>query len=168
MGVPPGLLDPAEVAARAAEFRSCVIGLRDGEGLELAEVLPGIGTAAAELLDVAAVAEVVGADPRQLDSAGEPMGANVAWLRVALRRWALRPPSEAAAVAVAPLEPAGFREVLAAASREHYGAQAAELGAAALTDDQLVILTEDPSWAVGALRGAWARVLAERVRRERA
>ena len=169
VGVLFGLLDPVEVAARAAEFGACVARLRCGEDGGLAVLLPGDGWGLAQLLDVAAVAEVVGVDPRQVGPAGEPLGANVARLRAALRRWALRPQpgADVGGVEVAPSpEPAGFRELLTAVSREHYGARAGELGAAALTDDQLIMLTEDPSWVVGAPGGTWAGVLAEHVQRQ--
>lgn len=165
------LLDPAEVTARAGVLRAGVDRLRGGEGAALAEVLPGQGLGDAAPLDVAAVTEIVGADPRAVDSSGEPLRANVARLRSTLKRWARRPPaggasSPAGVPSVAP-EPPGFRELLAGAMRDYFGDKAAELGPASLTDDALILLTEDPSWAVGALQGAWTGVLAEHLRRQR-
>lgn len=160
------LLDPVEVAARAEVLRVGVERVRGSEGGQLVAVLPGEGGEAADLLDVAAVAEVVGVDPRAVGSSGEPERANVARLRSTLKRWALRPAAGSAPAAAPEQEPAGFRELFGASSREHFGAKAVEFGPAALSDDELILLTEDPSWAVGALHGAWAGVLAERLRRQ--
>lgn len=170
------LLDPADVVVRTEVLRGAGTQVSGSDEIRaaLARALPGEGTEDAGPLDVAATAEVVGADPRSMGHRGEPIRSNVAKMRSTLMRWALRRQQvarEAAAVDETarqgpPEEPPGFRGLFGAASREHFGWKAVEFGPAALTDDELILLTENPSWAVGALQGAWAGVLAERLWRQ--
>lgn len=158
------LFDPREVAVRAQALREAGQRLRDGDEGALLVVLPGQGRV--ELLDVAAVATLIGSDPRDVGVSGYPVWANVARLRTKMKRWALRPPPavKQEPAAEAP-EPAVFREMFAAALREHCGAKAAEFGPASLTATELDILVDDPSWAVGHAHGLWAGVLAQWKRR---
>lgn len=84
-----------QVRYRADEFRRAALHEvnnrlpREGGPVWLA--LPGDGIEDVTDLDVQAVQAVTGRDPRQYNDKGQPRRANVALLRAALRRWALRP-----------------------------------------------------------------------------
>lgn len=156
------LLDPREVEVRAQELREAGQRLRDGDEEALFAVLPGEAWGRVELLDVAAVAALIGSDPRCVSAGGYPVRANTARLRTKVKRWALRPPPGVEQEPGAEVsEPAGFREMFAPSSREHCGAKAAEFGPASLTRTELDILVDDPSWAVGDAHGLWAGVLTQ-------